>query len=419
MQIDLPSQRFERVPVLLLGGVNLVRALGLAGIPAIVASPQADDPVFASRYCSARAVIPSYESGEAAADAIVAIGDRLATMYGRRVPLMYGSDDALELIHTHRDRMQRYFLLLLNEPEIAAGLLDKDRFQALARRRGLPVPRTLAWDASGEGSVAGVAGAVIMKPRLKLDWYASHVRERLFRDSKARVFASGAEAAADPAVALFHEKVTFQEYVAGDDTALWSFHGVADEKGAILDCFVGRKLRTCPPLTGESAFIELDEDAELTRIGCDIAAALPLKGPFKMDFKKDAVTGRWYLLEINARFNLWHYLGAVNGINLARAAYDYLLDGVRPLTPGTYATIYRWLSFELDLAAFRELRRRGELGLGEWLGSILFSRNVCNFFSWSDPGPWASVWARRARKLRGFVPRRISMLVRQWRSTAS
>ena len=47
MQIDLPAQRFDRVPVLLLGGVNLVRCLGLAGIPAIAASPHADDPVFA------------------------------------------------------------------------------------------------------------------------------------------------------------------------------------------------------------------------------------------------------------------------------------------------------------------------------------------------------------------------------------
>ncbi len=419
MPIDLPSQRFERIPVLLLGGVNLVRTLGLAGIPAIVASPDADDPAFASRHCAGRAVIPAYESGEAAVDAIVSIGDQLATMYRRRVPLVYGSDDALELIHTHRDRMQRYFLLLLNEPEIAAALLDKERFQALARRRGLPVPRALAWNGRGEDAVAAAPGAVIMKPRLKLDWYASHVRERLFGDSKARIFASGARAAADPAVALFHEKVTFQEYVAGDDTALWSFHGVADEKGAVLDCFVGRKLRTYPPLTGESAFIELDEDAELTRIGCEMAAALPLKGPFKMDFKKDALSGRWHLLEINARFNLWHYLGAVNGINLARAAYDYLMEGVRPLAPGTYATVYRWLSFELDFAAFRALRRRGELGFGEWLASIVFSRNVCNFFSWSDPGPWLSIWARRARKLRTLVPRRISMLVRQWRSTAS
>src|SRR5690242_18024050 len=40
----LPEHVFDRIPVVLLGGVNLVRALGLAGIPAIVASPKEDEP---------------------------------------------------------------------------------------------------------------------------------------------------------------------------------------------------------------------------------------------------------------------------------------------------------------------------------------------------------------------------------------
>jgi len=419
MQIDLPGERLERVPVLLLGGVNLVRCLGLAGIPAIAASPNPHDPVFASRHCAGRAVLPPYESGEAAVDAIVTIGDRLCATYGRRIPLLYGSDDALELIYAHRERLERYFLMPLNDTRIGKALLDKELFRELARERGLPVPRTLAWDGNGAHTVASATGPVIMKPRLKLDWYASHIRERLFGDSKARVFASGAKAAADHAVALFHDKVTFQEYVAGDDTSLWSYHGVADEKGVVLDGFVGRKIRTYPPLTGESAFIELDEDAELTRIGTEVAAALPLCGPFKMDFKKDAVTGRWYLLEINARFSLWHYLGAVNGLNLVRAAYDYLLEGARPVTPAVYETTYRWLSFELDFAAFRELRRRGELGTAGWLASILLSRNACHYFSWRDPGPWLAVWRTRARKAWQRGPRFVYSRMRQWLSTAS
>jgi len=42
-----PSQ--IRLPVVLLGGVNLVRTLGLAGIPAVVAMP---DPVLGERACA-------------------------------------------------------------------------------------------------------------------------------------------------------------------------------------------------------------------------------------------------------------------------------------------------------------------------------------------------------------------------------
>src|SRR5713101_6723262 len=87
-----PSQ--IRLPVVLLGGVNLVRTLGLAGIPAVVAMPDPDEPAFASRYCSESHLIPPFDPGEPAVEAIVAIGRRLARECRRRVPLMYGSDDA-------------------------------------------------------------------------------------------------------------------------------------------------------------------------------------------------------------------------------------------------------------------------------------------------------------------------------------
>jgi D-aspartate ligase len=187
----------------------------------------------------------------------------------------------------------------------------------------------------------------------------------------------------------------------------------------VLDSFIGRKLRTYPSRTGESSFIELDDDEELSRLGAEIAAKIPLKGIFKMDFKKDSRSGRWYLLEINARFNLWHYLGAHNGVNLLRVAYDYVLEGTRPLNPRQYGTDYRWLSLELDLRAFLDLRRRGELGVFSWLVSILSSRNIYNLFAWGDPGPWILFWTHRFARRWDRGSRRIVSMVRQWRSTAS
>jgi D-aspartate ligase len=410
---------FERTPVVLLGGVNLVRALGLAGIPTVVASYEDDEPAFASRYCVARCLLPPPDHGEAAIDALVRLGDRLASLHGRRVPLMYGNDDYLELIYMHRERLQRYFLVLLNDPEVAGALLVKDQFQAFAERRGLPVPRSLKWAGTGDGSVTANAGPVVVKPSNKVEWSDSPLRRRLFHDAKALVFESGAEAAAHPEVHVFRDQLTCQQYVAGDDTCIWSFHGFADENGTVLASFIGRKLRTYPALTGESSFIEMDDDEELAALGAEIAAQLPLKGVFKMDFKKDPVSARWYLLEINARFNLWHYLGARNGVNLLQAAYEYLLEGTRPLHAHDYTTTYRWLSFELDVRAFFDLRRRKQLGALGWALSILCSRNIYNLFSWSDPGPWLSRWSRRFQRLSDGGLTKVFTVLRQWRSTAS
>jgi predicted ATP-grasp superfamily ATP-dependent carboligase len=408
-----------RLPVVLLGGINLVRTLGLAGLQAIVATSDPGEPALHSRDCTIGLELPPLDQHDARVDALVALGNELAGLYGCRVPLMYGSDDALELINAHRERLGRYFLFLLSDPAVGEALIAKDRFQALARARGLPVPAELAWDADGPGSLRAARGEVIVKPRVKVDWHHSALCHRLFDgDGKARVFASGREAAEHPVVALHHEQLVFQEYIPGDDQALWSFHGLADDKGEVLQSFVGRKRRTYPAGNGESAFIEMQHDDALEALGREVARRCPLRGVFKMDFKRDPRDGRWYLLEINARFSLWHYVGAVNGVNLMRATYDYLVVGERP-APAKYGTAIRWLSLELDYRAFRQLHASGKLGAAAWLRSIVFSRNVYNLFSWRDPAPWLHLYAQRLGRKWRLAPTWVATALRQWRSTAS
>jgi len=163
----------DPLPVVLLGGISLVRTLGLARIPAIVATANREEPALASRYCTQRYLIPRLDAGERAVAALVSLGDRLAAEYGRRVPLMYGSDDALELVSVHRERLQRYFLLLLNDPDVGGALIAKDRFQAFAADRGLPVPRSLAFAGDGPGTLRGTPGPVVAKPSEKRDWHAT------------------------------------------------------------------------------------------------------------------------------------------------------------------------------------------------------------------------------------------------------
>ena len=417
--IHLPAQRFDRTPALLLGGVNLVRALGLAGIPVVVASPEEDEPAFASRHCAGKCVLPPLSRPDAVVDAIVMIGEHLAMLHGRRIPLFYGSDDYLKLIYAHRERLERHFLVLLNTPRVANALLTKDNFQDFARECGLPVPTPLSWEGTSAAGVASFAGPVVVKPSNKEGWSDSQLRKRAFGKAKALVFPTGAQAASDPMLALYHDRLTCQQYVSGDDSSNWSFHAFADGKGRVIHSFTGRKIRTFPPDNGESAYIELAENEELRVLGTRLAACIPLKGIFKMDFKQDARTGRWYLLEVNARFNLWHYLGAANGVNLMRTAYDYLVDGTRPVAPQPYATTYRWLAFDLDVRAFRAMRARGEIGTPGWLLSLGLSRIVCNVFSWSDPGPWLRLWNRRFSRRWDRGSRRLLSLVRQWLSTAS
>ena len=389
-------------PVVLLGGLNIVRALGMARIPVIIASAGRRLPSMASRYCSGVIELPAITERAAVVKTLIE-----ETRQFGRVPLFYDNDDRLALVQDYRAALAPHFALLLNEPALADALVEKSRFQALAEQHGLPVPRRLDWE-----RLDAHAGPVLVKPKTRTGWDHSSVRRQLFGGAgKARIFGSGREARANALAAQLADQLSFQEYVPGGDDGIWSFHGFAAPGGEVLEWFVGRKIRTWPALTGDSAYLALARDERLVALGRDLARRLGLAGIFKMDFKRSADTGRFYLLEINTRFNLWHYLGASAGVNLPEVAYRYLLGGRKP-SHAEANTRVRWLHLQYDLRAFRELRARRELSLAQWLRSLAHRPLVYDLFSWSDPKPFVRHWTA---KLRSAFTRRMH----RWLATAS
>ena len=389
-------------PVVLLGGLNIVRALGMARIPVIIASAGRRLPSMASRYCSGVIELPAITERAAVVKTLIE-----ETRQFGRVPLFYDNDDRLALVQDYRAALAPHFALLLNEPALADALVEKSRFQALAEQHGLPVPRRLDWE-----QLDAHTGPVLVKPKTRTGWDHSSVRRQLFGGAgKARIFGSGREARATALAAQLADQLSFQEYVPGGDDAIWSFHGFAAPGGEVLEWFVGRKIRTWPALTGDSSYLGLARDERLVALGRDLARRLGLAGIFKMDFKRSADTGRFYLLEINTRFNLWHYLGASAGVNLPEVAYRYLLGGRKP-SHAEANTRVRWLHLQYDLRAFRELRARRELSLAQWLRSLAHRPLVYDLFSWSDPKPFVRHWTAR---LRSAFTRRMH----RWLATAS
>jgi D-aspartate ligase len=397
-------------PALLIGGINLVRALGLAGIPVIVAGARRSEAT-ASRWCVGFCRLPPLKR-KSAAETLALAGERLREAFGERIPLYYGNDDALELLGQFREDLQPSFRFVLNDAAVAEALLDKDRFQEFAERRALPVPRRFQWEA-----LADAGCRVIVKPKRKTHWDQALVHRRLFgRAGKARIYPSGREVLADPLARQLCGRLAFQEYIAGEDFELWSFHGFADEHGRLLEWFTGRKIRTYPALTGESSYIRMQADEELEALGMDLVHRIPLKGPFKIDFKRDPASGQLYVLEVNARYTLWHYLGAVNGVNLPGVAYDYMVRALRPPPHARAEEKYRWVSMGLDYRAYREAARHGRLSLAGWIASLAQAPRVYQVFAWRDPAPLLHFWYLRYR---GLPARLLVRLRNRWLSTAS
>lgn len=406
MQITVERKKLVpgRPPVVLLGGLGQVWPLGFAGIPVIVATRDSADPSLASRYVCGRCVLPSSRDEGLTVAALLHLGRYLRDATGAKAPLFCGNDPDLGLTYRFHDRLSQVYALFDNPPATGSALLDKELFYTLARERGLAVPQVYDWD--GPNGVAHAPRAVIVKPKSKAAAKGKTQFGSLFGEGKAKVFPDAATLLAHTELAAINELLIIQDYIPGNDNSIHSFHGLAD-RGNLLAWFLGRKIRTFPKLTGESTFIELIKEPALFELGATIAQRLALTGPFKIDFKRHADTGQYYLLEINARFTLWHHLGAANGINIPKAAYEYLVEGKRPQT-NDYGTKYKWNSFLLDYYAYRELRSLGETNLAKWLRSLLAAHRVQNVFSWKDPAPFF-VWAL------GFF----SEWMCRWHSTAS
>jgi predicted ATP-grasp superfamily ATP-dependent carboligase len=104
------------------------------------------------------------------------------------------------------------------------------------------------------------------------------------------------------------------------------------------------------------------------------------------------------VLELNARYNLWHYLGSVCGVNLALIAHAELTGGPPPLGRD-YRTGVRWLSFGDDLRSFlRSYRPSGEFGFSSWLASLRGPK-IHDVFAWSDPLPFCFATLNYGRAL--------------------
>lgn len=404
------AQLETRLPVMLMGHLNLIRPLGLASVPSVVVVTSETDIALRSRYVVGYCLLPGLAPRQApdSIERLVAAGSEISSRFGRRVPLLYGSDEALSFIHQFRDRLERSFLLLLNDDALAQALTDKEAFYRRCHSLGLLVPRTVLLSSCTAADREGFPYPAILKPRTKVGW--QEMKRRVFSDDSKALLIDRPEQLDDPALQPFRDDLVLCQHIPGDDRQLYSFHGFADEHGKIISWFTGRKIRTYPPLTGESSFIELVRDPSLTAIGQSFVSRLGVRGPFKVDLKKSSADGLYYGLEINARYNLWHYLGAVAGVNLPAVAYHHLLRrdrGGLPLagSPGDeqgatgdeplhFRTGYRWLNMYLDCHIARSLHRRGQLPYSRWLWSLV-GRNLYSTFAWDDPLPFLT-WLRGA-----------------------
>jgi predicted ATP-grasp superfamily ATP-dependent carboligase len=379
-----------------LGDNDLIRALGLAGIrSAVVARPQ-------QAQAQSRFVCDRIEWADNWGDPgrLLANVMQFAAGCPDRPPLFFQHDGDLAFVSRNRDALRWGLRFTAGDADLVEQLLDKTLFASLAERVGLPVPRSFVLrPAPGDDPPdLPLEFPVILKPLTRRD----SLWKPLAGTSKALRMDSAVEFRAIwPLLSAADFRMVAQELIAGGEERIESYHVYVDERGDAAGEFTGRKLRTLPREFGHTTALEITDEGDVRETGRECVRRLGLRGVAKLDFKR-APNGELLLLEVNARFNLWHLPGAVAGVNLPALVYADLIGEARPPVAARPRTGVRWtVPWHDALAA-----RHAGVGLARWAAWQLRceTRHV---LSLDDPKPFLRglLWPRIVRRVPG-LPRR-------------
>ena len=371
-----------------LGGLDLMRPLGLANIPCAVVVVD-DDAVRHSRFAVAQIAAPAgHDDRDALADALI----RFAEDQPQPPVLFYENDEDLALVSEIRDRLGAHLRFVVADRAVVDVLLDKARFQAAAERLGLPVPRGQILRAGGTPDELDLEFPIVVKPLSRRFGAWSQLT-----DAKAlRVESDEALRRAWQRLAAAGLDYVAQELVPGPERHIESYHVYVRADGTVAGEFTGRKIRTGPAELGHSTALETTHAPDVAALGRDVIDGFGVRGVAKVDFKRDPA-GRLRLLEVNPRFSLWHHLGAVAGVNLPAQVYEDLTGGMHP-TAGAARAGMIWSNLPADRRAARE----AGLSTAAWLQWAL-RVDAKSPIAWDDPMPFlrGRVWPR----VRRVIPR--------------
>lgn len=368
--------------VILLDGeanaLSVARSLGRRGVTvSAITSPE--EHVRHSRYCRWLAVESGARDLREAEWKQFLLGS--AAEEHRGSILLACSDAALHFIARHRLDLAERFLLDESNPDAQLCMLDKLATYRSAVAAGVATPRF--WTAGSLDEIRAVRDELvfplIIKPLVSHTFFEHFGRkfvEVQNYEDLIRQFESTRAAGIE---------LMLVEKIPGPDDLLCSYYTYLDQAGQALFHFTKRVVRRFPVSMGTCCYHVTDWIPELCPVALRLFQHVGLRGLANVEFKRDPRDGRLKLIECNARFTAANALVSASGYDLAWLVYCRLTGRPEPCF-GRFLRGRRLWYPRQDFRSFLELRRRGEMGLPQWLWSLRH-RKMLPFFRWDDPLP--------------------------------
>ena len=369
-------------PLLLLGGkenaLSVVRHLGQLGVTVRVSGPKSCWALH-SRYCAEALPVPKGSKQQDYWETLLLGND--GRLNGHMLWAL--SDDAIEFVNRHRERLGCRYLLDDADPGLQRDFLDKEKTLQLADAVGVDAPRR--WAAENETQLAALRGEVSFPVMVKP--LQSHSFTKVFGKKLFIVEQGLDELETQVRKAWAHGLAVFVvEMIPGPDSLLSSYYTYRTATGQRLFDFTKSVIRRWPVNRGNACYHKTGWLPETAAAGTKFFDGVGLRGLGNIEFKRDPRDGKLKVIEVNARFTAAQELVRRAGVPIDLIIYCHLTK--QPLPAFKMASLEYRMWYPLrDFLGFVELWRRGELSARGWLRSVFSGRHISTLVSVSDPKP--------------------------------
>jgi predicted ATP-grasp superfamily ATP-dependent carboligase len=338
-------------------GLGIARSLHGAGVQVYALTSERDVPGIRSRYFHGIYEVPNgRDEPERLRDRLL----ELRTGFAERPVFFPTRDFDVLFLHEYRDALAAAYVLPQPADSPIVRIMDKLELATVAEEQGIPTPTTMVCRSAAEleEAIPRLRFPVVMKPRFAYQWRRKGTWEKV--GAKAIITQSADELRLQcRRLAELTPDIMLQEYVAGDDRDIVVCCGYVGREGKLLGYFTGRKLKQSPPFVGTGSIVEA-VDIPILAPTLKLLKAFGYAGLAEVEFKYDADSGRYFLIEVNPRHWDQHELGTLVGVNLSRIAYSDMIGvdtaPIRPYyEPGRQ---YKWVAErELVYAIVQRVKR--------------------------------------------------------------
>lgn len=373
-------------------GLSIIRCLGIEGVYTVAVDYNDEETYGAkSKYVKEHLIGPHYKK-----DSIGLLNYLID--YGKKQdskPVLFpGADPYVEFVDQHLNELKKYYLIPMTEQGLWTKVMDKEALHELAVKYGVLVPETVRPTDKDfkERIEKEIKFPCIVKPTDSPSFVAKF-RKKIFLCNNMVELQEAIKKSKEANL-----EVIVQRIIPGFDDHMYTFDAHLNQNSEVTHWMTCQKQRQYPINFGASVYTEQKYIEELYDISAPFFKSIGYKGFGEIEFKKDEMTGQYYLIEINTRTTNLNSLLYKAGINFPYVAYMELIGS--PLEPKAIkedtGIVFRYL--QEDLLAIRDYTRSGQLGYGEILKS-LFKKKAPAIWSLEDPKPAFDYFATVMKKV--------------------